>query len=174
MNTDTAGRKPDFIFTLRLPGPNFLRRRDAEKEAEEDTGRKEPPADPVFFNPFPGMRFLSQSDDEGDNEDAGGAAGLILEDYYPDGPLAEIVARQTFVNRIISISILFILILSIVLLYRTYIRITRQREKEQEFIAMISHELRTPLSVIQSASENLSTGIVQKKKQNPGLWKNYL
>ncbi|MDA3851629.1 MAG: HAMP domain-containing sensor histidine kinase [Spirochaetaceae bacterium] len=38
------------------------------------------------------------------------------------------------------------------------------RQREKEFIATITHELRTPLTVIQSAADNIESGILNHKK----------
>ncbi|WP_154651684.1 sensor histidine kinase [Sediminispirochaeta bajacaliforniensis] len=43
-------------------------------------------------------------------------------------------------------------------------RLSLLRSQEREFVASISHELRTPLSVIRSAADNLSSGIVPPER----------
>lgn len=143
-------RKPDFVFPLRYPITNWS---GPQNSGKEKIGRN--------YKNTPGLHFFFLNEGFGNLNEKNGAPGLQLKIYYPEGPLVDIIARHTLLNRTVSISILFIFILSIIFLFRTYIKIDQQREREQEFIATISHELRTPLAVIQSASENLSSGIVR-------------
>ena len=59
-------------------------------------------------------------------------------------------------SMVILVGITLIFLLAMVQM----IRLSRIRNQEKEFVASMTHELRTPLTVIQSASDNLSGGIV--------------
>ncbi len=65
-------------------------------------------------------------------------------------------------NLIVSFGILILLGVSLVLLLIAAGRARRLAERGKGFIGTISHELHTPLSVILSAGENLSAGIIEE------------
>jgi len=63
-------------------------------------------------------------------------------------------------NLAISFGVLLLLSVSVGMLTITSRRAQRLARQQMEFVAGISHELRTPISVIKSAADNLSQGVV--------------
>lgn len=85
-----------------------------------------------------------------------------------DGSLDAFVAKTRNRNLFISFGILGILGISMILIVVFAQRSYQLAEQQMLFVAGVSHELRTPLSVIRSAAENLSEGVIQteeRKKQ---------
>jgi len=82
-----------------------------------------------------------------------------------DGSLEELSRKATVQNAIISIGIVGLLIVLIVSLAESTRRSNALALSQQEFIATITHELKTPLSVISSAAQNLSGGLVKDQKK---------
>lgn len=88
------------------------------------------------------------------------------------GSLDEFVNKTRNRNLGISFGILFILGISVVLIVVFSQRSRDLAEQQMLFVAGVSHELRTPITVIRSAAENLSEGVVQseeRKKQYANL-----
>lgn len=88
---------------------------------------------------------------------------------HHDGSLENAVSNVRIRNLLISFSILLVLGFSILLVAISANRSQELAHQQMEFVATVSHELRTPLSVIRSAAENLSDGVVS----NPEQSKNY-
>ncbi len=85
------------------------------------------------------------------------------------GSVAAAVQTLRWRNLAVSFAILLVLGGSMVTIVRNTQRAQRLAELQMEFVAGVSHELRTPLSVISSAAENLTDGIVEA----PGQVKQY-
>ena len=79
---------------------------------------------------------------------------------HQSGSLEAAVAGARRRNLAISFGILLLLTVSIVLLAASSRRAQRLAQQQIEFVAGISHELRTPITVIRSAAENLSHGVI--------------
>ena len=91
---------------------------------------------------------------------------------FREGSLDEFVNKTRNRNLGISFGILFILGISVVLIVVFSQRSRDLAEQQMLFVAGVSHELRTPITVIRSAAENLSEGVVQseeRKKQYASL-----
>lgn len=82
---------------------------------------------------------------------------------FKDGSLDEFVQSTRNKNLGISFGILLIMGVSCVLIVVFAQRSRDLAEQQMLFVAGVSHELRTPLSVIRSAAENLSEGVVQNE-----------
>jgi len=80
--------------------------------------------------------------------------------YYKDSPY-QVSRKTTLQNSAISFGILILLVFVIVTLAETTRKSKALALSQQNFIASVTHELKTPLSVISSASQNLSDGIVR-------------
>ncbi len=83
-----------------------------------------------------------------------------LEVFSAGGSLAGAIRQQEALGIGLSLGILGVLVVSVFVLARLYVRSAALRTSEQEFVASMSHELRTPISVIQATSENLRRGLV--------------
>lgn len=81
------------------------------------------------------------------------------------GSVDAAVAGLRYKNLAISFAILLLLAASMGLIIITTQRAQRLARLQVEFVAGVSHELRTPLSVISSAADNLTVGIVEDKNQ---------
>ena len=84
----------------------------------------------------------------------------FLEIYYPLGPIDQVVSSRKAANLFVGTGILIILLLSLFIMNRLYIRTKRLQLREREFVAGVSHELRTPIAVIHSSASNLARGLV--------------
>ncbi len=134
----------------------------------------------LFFNRGGGTRRLIvgslRGRGDGDPRDGapvdrGGASGRgarfeqdlgrwLLLAQHQSGSLEVAVARTRVRNLGISFGILLLLSLSVVMLALSSRRAERLARQQMEFVAAVSHELRTPITVIRSAAENLSFGVV--------------
>ncbi len=81
------------------------------------------------------------------------------------GSLDEAVAQARLRNLATSFGILAILIVGVGLIVITARKSENLAAQQMEFVATVSHELRTPLSVIRSAAQNLSAGVVDDPAQ---------
>lgn len=91
---------------------------------------------------------------------------------FREGSLDEFVNKTRNRNLGISFGILFILGISVVLIVVFSQRSRDLAEQQMLFVAGVSHELRTPITVIRSAAENLTEGVVQsedRKKEYANL-----
>ncbi len=91
---------------------------------------------------------------------------------FREGSLDTFVNKTRNRNLGISFGILSILGISVVLIVVFSQRSRDLAEQQMLFVAGVSHELRTPITVIRSAAENLSEGVVQteeRKKQYASL-----
>lgn len=85
------------------------------------------------------------------------------------GSLEAAVAAGRRRNLWLSFGILSVLVAGTVLVVATARRAERLAAQQVDFVAAVSHELRTPLSVIRSAAQNLSSGVVSE----PGRTREY-
>lgn len=91
---------------------------------------------------------------------------------FKEGSLDAFVNKTRNRNLAISFGILSILGISVVLIVVFSQRSRELAEQQMLFVAGVSHELRTPITVIRSAAENLTEGVVQteeRKKQYASL-----
>ncbi len=84
---------------------------------------------------------------------------------FREGSLDAFVASTRNRNLAISFGILAILGISVVIIVIFSQRSRDLAEKQMLFVAGVSHELRTPITVIRSAAENLSEGVVQDQER---------
>ncbi len=84
---------------------------------------------------------------------------------FKDGSLDAFVDKTRNRNLIISFGILSILGISVVLIVIFSQRSRELAEQQMLFVAGVSHELRTPITVIRSAAENLTAGIVNDEER---------
>ena len=99
----------------------------------------------------------------GGRDDAGGQWQLRL--AHRAGSLEAAIARSRHRSLAVSFGILALLGASLGLVVLSTRRAAHLARQQVEFVAGVSHELRTPLSVICSAAENLSDGIVKDGPQ---------
>jgi signal transduction histidine kinase len=81
------------------------------------------------------------------------------------GSLDAEVARLRAQNLVVSFGVLLLLGASVAMIMISAQRAQRLAAQQIKFVAGVSHELRTPLSVIYSAGENLSDGLVVEQGQ---------
>ena len=84
---------------------------------------------------------------------------------FKEGSLDTFVNKTRNKNLGISFGILFILGISVVLIVVFSQRSRELAEQQMLFVAGVSHELRTPITVIRSAAENLTEGVVQSEER---------
>lgn len=92
-------------------------------------------------------------------------SGWMLWLTFKEGSLDAYIAKSRTRNLGISFGILFILGISSSLIVIFAQRSRDLAEQQMLFVAGVSHELRTPLSVIRSAAENLTQGVVQTEER---------
>jgi signal transduction histidine kinase len=68
-------------------------------------------------------------------------------------------------NLAVSFGVVLLLAVSLIATFVSTRRAQRLARQQMEFVAGVSHELRTPLSVIRSAGENLSDGLIDEPGQ---------
>jgi signal transduction histidine kinase len=91
---------------------------------------------------------------------------------FKAGSLDEFVSKTRNRNLTISFGILLVLGISGCMILIFAQRSRELAEQQMIFVAGVSHELRTPITVIRSAAENLSEGVVQsedRKKEYANL-----
>ena len=84
---------------------------------------------------------------------------------FKDGSLEAYVAKTKNRNLFISFGILAILGISVIMIVITAQRSHELAQRQMLFVAGVSHELRTPITVIRSAAENLSAGVIHKEER---------
>jgi signal transduction histidine kinase len=89
---------------------------------------------------------------------------------HTSGSLEKFIANTRNKNLAISFGILSLLAVSMILIFVSSQRAKALAQRQVDFVSSVSHEFRTPLSVIYSAGENLSDGVVseQSKVSNYG------
>ena len=84
---------------------------------------------------------------------------------FKAGSLDEFVSKTRNRNLTISFGILLLLGISGVMIIIFAQRSRELAEQQMLFVAGVSHELRTPITVIRSAAENLSEGVIQNEER---------
>jgi signal transduction histidine kinase len=87
---------------------------------------------------------------------------------HSSGSLEAAVSQLRYRNLSMSVAILLVLAASVVMLLVATRRAQLLAERQIQFVAGVTHELRTPLSVICTAGDNLSGGIVTDAAQVRG------
>ena len=118
-----------------------------------------PMGPPPFPPPREGNLFPRNARPEPPGPDSRDAWRLLLRNRA--GPLEAVVDHERNRNLALSFGVLLIIAGSLVLLGLATMRARSLAKQQMEFVAGVSHELRTPLTVIQSASYNLSTGMIE-------------
>jgi len=96
---------------------------------------------------------------------ANGGALWQLTLRHRDGSLNAVVNRTRQRNMLLSGTILLVLASSMILILVFTQRARKLAQQQIEFVAGVSHELRTPITVITSAADNLSDGLVSEDEQ---------
>lgn len=91
---------------------------------------------------------------------------LLLKAGFKPHQLDAMVDEIRFKNLAISFSILILLTIVIILIAVNLSGSQSLANRQLQFVAGISHELRTPLSVIRSAAQNLSDGIISSDEKS--------
>lgn len=81
------------------------------------------------------------------------------------GSLDQFVLNTRRKNLAISFGILGLLAASMILIFLSSQRAKLLAQRQIDFVSSVSHEFRTPLSVIYSAGENLSDGVIGEKEK---------
>jgi signal transduction histidine kinase len=81
------------------------------------------------------------------------------------GPLGAFVADMERRGLAFSFGALFLLVVSMSMLVVASIRAQRFARLQMEFVTAVSHELRTPLTIIESAADNIASGVVDTMPQ---------
>jgi signal transduction histidine kinase len=93
------------------------------------------------------------------------AAGWRLVVRRPGRSLAEAAASYWRRDLLLGLGVLLVLAASMALVLIWTQRVQRLAKMQMDFVAGVSHELRTPVSVISSAAENLTDGVVASSTQ---------
>jgi signal transduction histidine kinase len=67
-------------------------------------------------------------------------------------------------TSLLSFGIMSILAIGFILIFRNNTKANELARQQMEFVAGVSHELRTPLSVIRSASDNMTAGLIKDEE----------
>ncbi len=81
------------------------------------------------------------------------------------GSLENFIEQTRNLNLAISFGILSLLAIAIGLILISTQRASLLAQRQMDFVSSVSHEFRTPLSVIYSAGENLSDGVVDEQSR---------
>jgi len=84
---------------------------------------------------------------------------------HRNGSLENFVAANRRRSLAISFGVLFVLAATMAIIVVTSRRAQRLARLQMDFVAAVSHELRTPLSVILSAADNITDGLVESQQQ---------
>lgn len=98
------------------------------------------------------------------NPDSGSGWQMIVR-HRRGGPLGAFVAEMHRRDLVISFGALFLLIAMAVALVVASLRANRLAQLQMDFVTAISHELRSPLTIIGSAAENITHGVVTTREQ---------
>ncbi len=87
---------------------------------------------------------------------------------HSSGSIEAFVAQTRFRNLLVSFGILALLALSMLLIFVLSQRSKMLAQRQIDFVSSVSHEFRTPISVIYSAGENLSDGLIGGPEKTVG------
>jgi len=88
-----------------------------------------------------------------------------LKVQHTSGSLGQFILDTRRKNLAISFGILGLLAASMILIFLSSQRAKLLAQRQMDFVSSVSHEFRTPLSVIYSAGENLSDGVIGEKEK---------
>jgi signal transduction histidine kinase len=97
-----------------------------------------------------------------DNDESG---WQLIVRHRRGGALGAFVAEMHRRDLAISFGVLFLLIAMVSVLIVTSLRANRLAKLQMDFVTAVSHELRSPLTIIGSAAENITHGVVTTKEQ---------
>ncbi len=100
---------------------------------------------------------------EGEQKKSDGIWALKIQ--HIDGSLEQFVRNTRNRNLAISFGILSLLAVSMILIFFSSQRAKTLAQRQLDFVSSVSHEFRTPLSVIYSAGENLSDGVIDDSEK---------
>ena len=140
---------PDFHF-----GPGFL---DFNTHLPGGVGMAPPPPG----EDVPGMGAIRTAVSKALADGAFGGWQLVAR--HQAGSIDAVVQATRRRNLAIGLTILGLLAANTLLLLVSTQRARTLARRQMEFVAGVSHELYTPLAVIQSASFNLSKGLIQEE-----------
>lgn len=89
---------------------------------------------------------------------------ILLQIVHKEGSLMKAAQETTLTNTSISLSVFFLLVICILMMYINMRKAEKLAFKQKEFIATTTHELKTPLTVISLAAQNMEAGIVKSTK----------
>ncbi|MEZ5344437.1 MAG: HAMP domain-containing sensor histidine kinase [Pyrinomonadaceae bacterium] len=103
-----------------------------------------------------------------EGETAGYEGIWDLSVQHSSGSINNFIAGARMTNLLISFGILALLAVSMLLILIASQRAKLLAQRQIDFVSSVTHEFRTPLSVIYSAGENLSDGVVSEKEKISG------
>jgi len=80
------------------------------------------------------------------------------------GSLVSSIERRLALNWFLAILLLIGVGTGYILAMLQQARLKQLREREREFVASVTHELRTPITVINSAADNIKSGVIPESK----------
>lgn len=89
------------------------------------------------------------------------ATGWSLYVRHNLGSIDVAASRFRLNTSLLSLGMLSILGIGFMLIFRNNTRANELARQQMEFVAGVSHELRTPLSVIRSAGDNMTAGLIK-------------
>jgi len=109
-------------------------------------------------------------------DSAGNSAEALTKDFWllPDyalgirsqgASLQEVVEERTLTNMGLLLAVDAILILSVVLVYRSIKKEVQLAQNKSDFVSNVSHEIRTPLALISMFAETLEMGRVKSEEK---------
>jgi signal transduction histidine kinase len=148
------------VFVRNTVSPNLQNQKTIEKRTESKTVSVFQSTDSVIRMSKVGNKMPDIL--QGNKEPSG---RWLLNLHHKDGSLEEFVDNTRRKNLAISFGILSLLAVSIGLIFVSTNRAKRLAQRQIDFVSSVSHEFRTPISVIYSAGENLSDGVIDSSEK---------